>query len=161
MKLATTSNNDLQILSNRLKLKLQGILMSDELYNFMDKGIPDGNYILNLEDSQYDGSHWMGMIKDRDIIYYMDSYGSYPDRSLYDVMKKHNYKLIMNERIHQKLGTQSCGYWVILFLYCMNKKSKLSLIEKFKAFNKLWTEDVNLNEKLLEKAISKLFKNKI
>jgi hypothetical protein len=158
--LKTTSNNDLQLLANRLKINLNGILMSDEIYQYKDKDMPNGNYILNLEDSNQDGSHWTGMVKNHNIIYYMDSYGAFPDRPLYDIMKIHNYSLIMNEKNHQKLSTQSCGYWVILFLYYMNKKSKKKLVEKFKEFNSLWTEDTALNERLLHEEINKLFKKK-
>lgn len=158
--LRTTSNNDLQIMANRLKIKLEGILMSDEIYKFMKSGIPDGFYILNLEDSNQQGSHWTSCVKQNNIIYYNDSYGVYPDRPLYDVMKEHDYKLVMNKRNHQHLGTQSCGYFAILYLYYMNKKKK-TMIDKFREFNKLFTEDTKLNEILLEKMIKKLLKNKI
>lgn len=157
-KLTTTSNNDLYLIANLLNIKLK-ILMSDEVYNYIDNDFLDGYYILNLEDSHLNGSHWTALFKKGDILYYNDSYGVYPDQSVYDLIKKFNYKLIMNNRQHQELGTESCGYWAIYFLYWMkHKPSKINYINRFTDFNKLFSSDTKKNEILLYNKIIELLK---
>lgn len=153
--LSTTSNDELYKISNTLDLKIK-VLMSDEILNYIPKGLPDGNYILNLENSNQNGSHWTGLVKKANVLYYNDSYGSYPDAPVYDLIKTYNYSLIMNERSHQKIGSSSCGYWVIFYLYFMNIKNKKPLLQKFKSFNNLFSNDANKNEKLLFIEIKKL-----
>lgn len=157
--LGTTSNNDLNMICNKLGIKLNGIFMSDEILQYLQNGIPDGNYILNLQNSDQDGSHWVSFVKNGITIYYNDSFGCYPDQPLYDVMKRHKYKMVMNKRNNQAYTSSACGYWAIYFLYVLNKLYKnKSLVDKLKAFNSLFVDDVLLNEKILEQKMKPLLK---
>ena len=60
-KLTTLTNSDLYSICIKLKIKLNGIYMKDEL----EDNLKEGNYIINLENSNQSRSHWTCFIKDK------------------------------------------------------------------------------------------------
>ena len=152
-KLTTLTNSDLYSICIKLKLKLNGIYMKDEIPN----DLKEGNYIINLENSNQSGSHWTCFIKDKNNIYYYDSFGVVPPQNLYDISVKNSLNLYYIDKHDQNLDSTSCGYWVIAFLYYMNntKGNKLDIMKKFdKKFNNKKTID---NEIELKKYIDKIY----
>ena len=71
-KLTTLTNSDFYSICIKLKLKLNGIYMKDEL----PSDLKEGNYIINLENSNQSGSHWTCFIKSKNDIFYYDSFFS-------------------------------------------------------------------------------------
>lgn len=163
MSLTTTTNQQLALYCNQLNIPFKGCFMNDELDQFLDKGLPNGNYIINLQNMNQGGTHWVSMVKDKqNCVYYNDSYGVYPIQVVMDLCKKYKYRLYYNKRNHQPFNTTSCGYWCILFLYYMNKRLKNKpMLQRFEAFTDLFVEDVKLNEKILYQEIKKILPNVI
>ena len=66
------TNFDLEKLAKNYNIELTGVYMKDQL----DKlPINDGNYIINLDNLQVQGTHWTGLhIRDKQAIYF-DSFG--------------------------------------------------------------------------------------
>ena len=129
-----TSNVELEDLSKKLGIKLNGVFMKDEL----PQPIPDGNYILNLESSHQGGSHWTCFIKKGQTIYYVDSFGVYPPQPVVDIAEKYRNNIQYNSSAYQDIKSQACGYFCIgLFLYVKNHKGALKkkIDEYLKLFN--------------------------
>ena len=64
-KLTILSNSDIYAICLKLKLKLNGIYMKDEL----KAPLSEGNYIINMQNHNESGSHWTCFIKDKNYIY--------------------------------------------------------------------------------------------
>jgi len=157
-KLTTLSNSDLYSIAIKLKIKLVGIYMKDELKS----PLAQGNYIINLQNHDEGGSHWTAFIKDRNDIYYYDSFGVVPPQNLYDVFKidSHNiYYLDQLNRRDQNIDATSCGWWCIAYLYYMTN-SKGPMLDRMKKFEKKFNKDTKQNEIDLKKYISKIYLNK-
>ena len=153
--LTTLSNSDLISICIKLKLKLVGVYMKDELNN----NVKQGNYIINLQNHDENGSHWTCFIKDKDCIYYHDSFGCVPPQNEYDIFKKESDNIYYNTSDHQNIDSTSCGWWCIAFLYYMSN-TKGSMMDRFKKFNKKFTNDTMKNESILKKYIDNIYFNK-
>lgn len=78
--------------------------------------------IINLDDSQGKGTHWVAYKKFNRYVSYFDSYGNLkPPRELINYLK--NYKIIYNHRNYQKNNEYNCGHLCLKFL--SNKYSYL------------------------------------
>ncbi len=152
-KLTTTTNSDLYSIAIKLKLKLNGIYMKDEI----PTDLKEGNYIINLQNSYENGSHWTCFIKDKNNIYYYDSFGVVPPQNIYNISVKNSLNLYYIDKHDQNIDSTSCGYWVIAFLFFMSntKGNKLDIMKKFdKKFN---NKNRKENEIELRKYIDKIY----
>ena len=130
-KLTTTTNSDLYSIAIKLKLKLVGIYMKDEL----EDNLKEGNYIINLENSNQSGSHWTCFIKDKNNVYYYDSFAVVPPQNAYNIFLKNVDNIYYIDKHDQNLDSMSCGYWVISYLYFMNN-TKGPMLDRMKKFDK-------------------------
>jgi hypothetical protein len=108
--------------------------MKDEL----EDNLKEGNYIINLENSNQSGSHWTCFIKDKNNVYYYDSFGVVPPQIIHDISLKNNLNLFYIDKHDQNIDSTSCGWWCIAFLFYMNttKAPMLDIMKKFdKKFN--------------------------
>jgi hypothetical protein len=152
-KLTTTTNSDLYSIAIKLKIKLNGIYMKDEL----EDNLKEGNYIINLENSNQSGSHWTCFIKDKNNIYYYDSFGVVPPQNLYDISVKNSLNLYYIDKHDQNLDSTSCGYWVIAFLFYMNN-TKGPMLDRMKKFDKKFNnKNRKENEIQLKKYMDKIY----
>lgn len=155
-KLTTLSNSDLMSIAIKLKLKLVGIYMKDELKGNLKQGC----YIINLQNHDENGSHWTCFIKDKDCIYYHDSFGCVPPQNEYDIFLHEMDNIYTNTSDHQNIDSSSCGWWCIAFLHYMNT-TKGSMLDRFKKFNKKFSKDTIKNEIVLKKYIDNIYLNKV
>ncbi len=130
-KLSTLSNSDLYSICIKLKLKLNGIYMKDEIPN----DLKEGNYIINLQNSYENGSHWTCFIKDKNNIFFYDSFGVVPCQNIYDISLKNNLNLFYIDKYDQNIDATSCGWWCISFLYFMNN-TRGPMLNNMKKFDK-------------------------
>lgn len=146
-----TSNYELEELCKKLGIKLNGVYMKDEL----PQPIPDGNYIMNLENMNQGGSHWTCFIKKGSIIYYVDSFGVYPPQTLVDIADKYRNNIQYNSGAFQELKSQACGYFCVgLFLYV--KQHKGSLKKKIDSYLELFNyKKPKVNDKFIKNMIEK------
>jgi hypothetical protein len=151
-ELTTLSNSALMSICIKLKIKLVGIFMKDELKT----SLREGCYIINLENHDQPGSHWTAFIKDRDNVYYYDSFGIVPPQNEYDIFRNESDYIYYNTADHQNIDSNSCGWWCIAFLYFMTT-TKGPMVDRFKKFNKKFTKDTVQNEIELKKYIGKIY----
>ena len=106
----------------RVPIRLNNIIMSDELAKFKPK--PVMNFIINLENTDNKGTHWVGLfIRGKKAVYF-DSYGAICDVEVIDFCEKHNLKLGYNQYIVQSLTSYNCGLYVFAFLHYMSSNLK-------------------------------------
>jgi hypothetical protein len=67
---------------------------------------PNKGYILNLQDSDEPGSHWVALYNG----YYMDSYGCPPTQEIAPYVKD------WNRNDYQGFSSEACGYFAIYAL---------------------------------------------
>ena len=65
-QLTTLSNSDINLICNTLKIPLKGVFMKDEF----KLPLQDGNYIMNLQNLDENGSHWVAFVKIKSNVYY-------------------------------------------------------------------------------------------
>jgi hypothetical protein len=156
-QLTTLSNSDINLICNTLKIPLQGVFMKDEF----KLPLQDGYYIMNLQDSHENGSHWVAFVKIKSNVYYHDSYAVIMPQNQYDLFKSDQINIYYNTLQKQSLDTTSCGWWSIYFLYYMHY-SKGTLPKRFSNFNKMFehktNEHVDLKMNKNEALLLKIFK---
>ena len=146
------SNFDLEDKINQVGIPLNGIYNKDNL----PLSLKDGNYILNLDSVEGDGTHWCAFFKNNNNIYYFDSYGMPPPVLPMKIFKGENCKVFYNDKIIQHLNTSSCGYWVIAFFCFLHRveqgETTLNMLDHYQEFLNLF-DDKNqvLNEITLKK----------
>ena len=134
------SNVDLKTIANKLGIKLNGIYMKDQL---TISNTYTGAYIVNLQNSDHSGSHWVSFIKvDDDITFYFDSFGQTVPDTLRKLFNNENlddkvyYNLIQIQDYHSTL----CGLYCILYLYVM-KNSKVNVFKRLKEYLNLFNTE--------------------
>lgn len=145
------SNFDLFKYAERLNIKLNDVLMNDEVHN----KLLNGYYILNLQNKNQGGSHWVGLIKDNKNIYYFDSYGFPPTQHIVETFKK-PYKLFFNDILIQDLKSDNCGFFCLgLFLY-MDNYFDTSILKTFDNYCEMFNDEVfKKNDKMLKDFLNK------
>lgn len=154
-KLTTLSDSDINSIAIKLKLKLQGIFMKDEL----PKNLNNGLYIINLENHNQGGSHWTALIIKNSNAYYMDSYGVVPPQDVWNDLKDHCNNIYYCTQQKQFVNSTSCGWWAIAFLYFVTnvKPNSTRVLTNFTKFNKLFDNDTKLNENRLAQYITSIY----
>lgn len=151
------SNLDIVYYCKLLKIPINDVLSKDLFNDIKPK---EGNYVINLDDSQNQGTHWTCIIlKDNYAVYY-DSFGlSMPNdilKFIYRYSKKINL-VYSNDQI-QHYNSVYCGWFVIYFLYFFNVnkcKNYKHLINKHNSIFKL--EDRKLNDKIIRQLFFYVF----
>ena len=115
------TNVELEAIAKEIGVKLNGIYMKDELTG----KIKDGNYILNLENSNQGGSHWTAMYKTKNKYYYSDSFGVTIPETLIRNLNINENNLFFNEIQIQDMSSTRCGFFALYFLYCMSLKKPI------------------------------------
>ena len=114
------TNFDLEKIASNYQIELK-IFMKDQL----DKlPINDGNYIINLDDSQGQGTHWVSLFISQNKAIYFDSFGCVPPLNVINFVKQRaKLKLGYNNFIRQDLKSDACGFYCIAF-FCIFKSIK-------------------------------------
>lgn len=142
------SNFEIDKIFKYLKIDKYKIISKDEL----KKDININNYVINLSNSNEQGTHWTSLKLDHlnKKAYYFDSYGVIYPEIVNKVFK--DYTIIYNKTQIQDIDAKSCGWFCILFLYMMyHNNNKLS--QFIRMFNK---KELIKNNKILEKHFEKL-----
>lgn len=105
--------------------------------------------IINLDDSNGGGTHWVGAFMKNDKLCYMDSYGlNYPN----ELRKVNPTKKIEYNTSHiQELETSTCGWFSIYFIHLMHKGN-----EYYDVMYPFDLNDQTKNEKYIERYFKKL-----
>jgi len=110
--IGTTTNFDLYDIAKVLDLPIK-ICMKDEFKELLQKS-KKNNYIINLQDSDENGTHWVSFSKDQ--LIYFDSYGIKPLKEIEELSDKVVYNTIQI----QPYGFKFCGQLCLYILYNKN-----------------------------------------
>ena len=110
------NNKDLYPISN---FKINEILKNDKNYigTFSKDNVPilenNQSSIVNLADSNKNGTHWIAMKFINNKLFYFDSYGI---PFIPDIIKKQYNKIITNIYRIQSIDSNECGRFCIMFI---------------------------------------------
>lgn len=144
MTLTTTSDIQLKGYAEKMGLPLNNILMRDEM-NELDK---DGFYIINLDNSNGNGTHWTSLFYHPLNSYYFDSYGFVPPLEVEKKIKPYIY----NDADIQDFNSEACGYYALAFIKFLNDKSNKEVA--FKEFLRLFKSNTKENDDILKKYLN-------
>ena len=135
------NSKNLLDLAKKLGIKINEIYCRDEKIKIID-----GCYIINLDTKRIMiGTHWTAFYK-KNKIFYFDSYGMPPPQELLLKFKLLHDKVYYNDIVYQKIGSNTCGYFSIYFLFCMvNHVTPYQFL--YKVLNPF---NITYNEKLLK-----------
>jgi len=142
----TISNFELVELfkKNNIDMTIDDVIMSDELKN---RGLKEGACIINLDDPNGPGSHWVCLIVVDDLAFYFDSYGALFDRYVLDYCQKFKLRLAYNRYIIQDLASVECGVFCFkLILFTLTEKINEDCTREFpqSKFLELCNDYINL-----------------
>ena len=103
--------------------------------------------VLNLENSNEDGSHWTCIFNDKKENYteYIDSYGIKPPIEAVNFIKRNFHKeLVYNDNQLQKDGSVRCGYFCMYYL-----KNRASGKSSYDTIYSLKQEPSKFNENIV------------
>ena len=79
--------------------------------------------VLNLDDSTdpnfQNGTHWIGIYKKDNLVYYFNSFGNQPPQEVTDYFNTE--KIGYNSYQIQTMDSNNCGLYVIMFLTAMQQ----------------------------------------
>ena len=146
----TLTNIELEALAMEFNVPNFQCIMNDELPK---KQIRDGNYVINLDDADTQGSHWVAFIVKNGQRVYGDSFGVVPSLQVSAFLKK---EFLYNTRIIQDLKSTDCGLFALgLIIFCHQHQGDLYVAAE-KYYNLFNPTNLKRNDKI----IKNLFKMK-
>ena len=113
-----TNNIDLRQAAEKLNLPLRLIAFKDQLMNYNPQ---PGAYIINMEDSGNDGTHWVAFYltkeNDEPNSYYFDSYGGPPPMEVREFSTRYGAHFLnySNKQI-QSMASNYCGQYCLTWI---------------------------------------------
>jgi len=146
------TNVELNNICKELQIPLIGIFMKDELNANNTK---NGNYIINLQNSNQDGSHWCAFRKENKTVLYMDPFGIIMPNNDMLLFHKQFDSVFYSKFQIQDYKSSLCGLYCILFLFIATYDTEVSLLNRLSRFIKLF----NTNKKKLKQNDKILLEN--
>ena len=147
------SNIDIEELCKMFKINLVFCGFKAKLNNL--RVIP-GSYVINLDEINSQGSHWVCFYINNKFCVYFDSFGEEPPLEVINFCRKSNIKLMSNYFKIQDINGTECGWYCIAFLYWMNKYKNVNQYI-LNMFNKQFdTENTKNNKSILQKYIKSI-----
>ena len=114
-----------------LKIKnLKGVISRDEIPTKV-KNILGQSFIINLDNTEGPGTHWVAVKKTTDFVNYFDSFGLQPPQELvnlcYTFDKLYKYE---SNQFHD-LSSVLCGYYCLYFLKECERNNYLNAVKNF------------------------------
>lgn len=141
MSLNSLTNFDIFELTNKMKLPLNNILMKDK----PDEINKDGFYIINLDDSNGEGTHWTVCYYHPLKSYYNDSFGFVPPIQIEEKLKPYKY----NDADIQDYNSKACGWYCIAFIKFLHDKNNKEVA--FNEFLRMFSKDTKENDGILKR----------
>ena len=152
------TNFDIQNWVEYLRLNnFGGVISRDQVID----SVPQHSYVINLNESDEPGSHWVAMFFGSDLVLYFDSFGLAPPQELLTLCEKHGINYAYNNAQYQALTSVLCGYYCLFFLNEISKRLRSPEISKnlhqslYTVFNEalepLSHSDMASNERFIKK----------
>lgn len=151
------SNLDLQNYCKELKINLVSIVSKNELCKLKPK---TGCYIINLEDSGGNGTHWVSLILFEKISIYFDPFGLIMPSNVIRFCKRYGKKLIYSSDQLQHIDSIYCGWFCLYFLYYLTKNKSKHKSVLLNQHNANYSEKEEENDLILKENISQIFRQK-
>ena len=151
LKLGETTN--IQLIKIAKHLGFNVLVISKSQSNLINP--KNKYYIINLENSNQSGSHWVCLILNNKNAYYIDSFGIFPPEEVENRLNKLNYTIYYNDTDYQNLNSSSCG------LFCLGaiqflKLNKYSMIKFNNEFIKMFNySNTKQNDKIIKNYLEK------
>jgi len=147
------SNFFIEDVCKKYGIQLNGVYMR----NTLPEDMPIGNYIVNLEPTNCNGTHWVAIVVGTDQCCTFDSFGVVPCQQSYDLLKKKFDKIYYSTKDIQNLNSSACGYFCLgLLIYLTKtKKQPKTLARKVNDYTNLFSDDTTKNNKILFEFLKK------
>jgi hypothetical protein len=144
------SNHDLIFLCKKFGINLIEVVFKDGI-TVSDVGMVDGAYIINLDETESIGTHWVCAHKQNKTIIYFDSFGENVFEELKAIGVDFGYKIIESMFQLQHLKDDSCGFYCLAFLNWVKSNQQLNS-RCLNLFNEMFrTDRTKSNRKILSK----------
>lgn len=147
------SNYDLYDMSRRIHIPLNGIYTKDRLPPI----IKEGNYIINYQNDMnhltnevQNGTHWIGIYREKDNVAVFDSFGLPLPVEIRIWLKKYR-QIYTNTKQIQNIRQSICGYYSLYFLFYMNQRKDKPFSQRFNEFIRQFSYDTTKNNDILRK----------
>ena len=144
MRFKSLSNTELEKIAKKMRLPLNNIIMRDEANKIND----DGFYIVNLDKTTGQGTHWTCLYYHPLKSYYFDSFGFVPPEEIENIIIPYNH----NNKDIQDYDSDACGYYCIAFINFLNDKQNKEMA--FNEFIHLFKKKTTDNDNILEEYLS-------
>ena len=141
------SNFDLFRIAKEKQIPLNDVIAKDETKKLKR----NGNYIVNLENHNQGGSHWVSLILTPKNCLYCDSFGMPPPEKIYNYLEKRYKKVDFSRKEIQDMDSTLCGYYCLEFLKFMKEHSSGTLVNNLQLFQNRFSEDTKQNDNILAK----------
>ena len=141
------STKDILDICENKKLSLNGVYLQDDIPSQLKKGF----YIINLQSKKTkgNGTHWCIFYFDKQESYYFDPMGFIAPEYIHKRIKPYIYC----DKQVQSIDTSSCGFYCIAFIIFLSNNSNKN--NGFKTFINMFSNNVNMNENILNKILNK------
>lgn len=147
------TNFEIESVCKRYHIPLNGVFMKDELQE-----LRHGYFVINLNSSWENGSHWCALVCDKRECIWFDSFGAPPPEEIMELLRKYYTKIHFNGWIVQNINNQSCGYYcIVLFMYLqLHRYEKKSIVQKVANYVNYFDDDTSKNYDILVKLAKEL-----
>lgn len=150
-----TTNIQLEHMASRYGVPNFKCIMNDEINE--ERVIPqEANWILNLEDSNTNGSHWVALLVRNDEKAYIDSFGCVPSMQVTAFLHKSPSKYMWNNKIIQNLASVQCGLFSLGAMIYAHHHRNMPLHECVDDYCDLFSDDTKKNDKIIKSFFQKL-----
>jgi hypothetical protein len=139
--LKSLSDTEIKEICLKFNLPLENILMRDEIKKHLNK---DGFYIINLDTSKNEGTHWTVVFYHPLKSLYNDSFGFVPPLELEEKIKPYIY----NNKDLQDWNSDACGWYAIAFIKFLHDKNDKE--KAFKEYLNLFKNNTKENDAILK-----------
>jgi hypothetical protein len=120
-----------------------------------DYDLETGLYVINLENSDKNGSHWTSFIiyeQNRKMkAFYCDSFGVLMPEEVKSFLKPLNQEIPYNNRQIQDFNTSYCGYYPLSLAYTIeNSRTSDNILNDINKWLSSFSDDLSKNKKVLE-----------
>ncbi len=148
VKNKSISNYEIEEICKRYDIPLTSVCMKDQL-----DVVQTGFYIINLQSSHENGSHWVALVCEANECCYFDSFGCVCPQAIQDILLQYYKRVPFNSFIIQDIKSSYCGYYCMLLgLYLkIHNRDRKSLIEKVNDYCNMFYDDTKKNGAVLKK----------
>lgn len=144
----TTTNIDLQTICSRNNVKLNAVVMKDQLAQMNSKQYK--HLIVNLQSATSgSGTHWIAITRAPTCMLVFDSFGAIPPMEILRYCKSTALPTMYSNFIIQDINSRACGQYCIAFLH--NMQNTLGEPHtRFNDFVNMFDDNAKLNERILK-----------